>query len=169
MWDWAVTNYYHYDHEIKTQLELLSTIAPYNLTFWIGQFLFALVPGFILLMAKRIKNFRVLMLAAIGPLICAVLLRWNYNFSGLIASITYDPFSPTVQLNSYVPTWQEWFVGIGVISYWLLGFSLVVLTPPLPWLFDPQRSVQGSLFEYHYYGKPSHKVGKTRRSNLKGV
>jgi Ni/Fe-hydrogenase subunit HybB-like protein len=31
-----------------------------------------------------------------------------------------------VQLNSYVPTWQEWALGIGVISYWLLGFSLAV-------------------------------------------
>jgi Ni/Fe-hydrogenase subunit HybB-like protein len=124
MWDWAVTNYYHFDYEIATQQELLNTIAPYNATFWIGQFLFALIPGVILLMSKRIKNFKVLMLAALGPVICAILLRWNYNFAGLIASITYDPFTPSVKLNSYVPTWQEWFVGIGVISYWLLGFSL---------------------------------------------
>ena len=64
------------------------------------------------------------MLAAIGPVICVFLLRWTYNFSGLIASISYDPFTPTVQLNSYIPTWQEWAVGIGVISYWLIGFSL---------------------------------------------
>ncbi len=124
MWDWAVTNYYSFDHEIATQKELLNTIAPYDITFWVGQFFFALIPGAILLAAKRIKNFRVLMAASVLPVICLILLRWNYNFAGLIASITYDPFTPSVQLNSYVPTWQEWAVGTGVISYWLLGFSL---------------------------------------------
>ncbi len=124
VWNWAVSNYYSFNHEIFTQKQLLNSVAPYSLTFWLGQFLFALIPGTILMMAKRIKNFKVLMLAAVGPVLCAILLRWNYNFSGLIASITYDPFTPSVQLNSYVPTWQEWAVGTGVISYWLLGFSL---------------------------------------------
>ncbi len=64
------------------------------------------------------------MAAAILPVFCTVLVRWNYNFSGLIASITYDPFTPSVVLNSYVPTWQEWSVASLVISYWLIGFSL---------------------------------------------
>jgi Ni/Fe-hydrogenase subunit HybB-like protein len=86
--------------------------------------LFALIPGTILLLAKRVRNFRVLMLAAILPVFCTVLVRWNFNFSGLIASITYDPFTPTVVLNSYVPTWQEWSVASLVISYWLIGFTL---------------------------------------------
>jgi molybdopterin-containing oxidoreductase family membrane subunit len=126
MWDWAVTNYYSFDLEITTQQELLNTIAPYNVTFWVGQFLFALIPGVILLLSKRINNFRIVSVAAVGPVICTILMRWNYNFAGLIASITYDPFTPTVQLNSYVPTWQEWALGIGVISYWLIGFSLAV-------------------------------------------
>jgi Ni/Fe-hydrogenase subunit HybB-like protein len=77
-----------------------------------------------LIMAKRIRNFRILMSVAILPAICTVLVRWNYNFSGLIASITYDPYTPTVVLNTYAPTWQEWAVASLVISYWLIGFSL---------------------------------------------
>jgi Ni/Fe-hydrogenase subunit HybB-like protein len=123
-WDWAVINYYSFNQDIAMQRDLLNQIAPYSLSFWIGQVLLATISGAILLSAKRIRNFKVLMLAAIGPVICVFLLRWTYNFSGLIASISYDPFTPTVQLNSYIPTWQEWAVGIGVISYWLIGFSL---------------------------------------------
>lgn len=124
VWDWAVTNYYSFDTEVALQTEMLNTITPYSTSFWLGQVLFALIPGIILLMAKRIRNFRILMIAAVLPAFCTVLVRWNYNFSGLIASITYDPFTPTVVLNSYAPTWQEWAVATLVISYWLLGFSL---------------------------------------------
>ncbi|MCB0119359.1 MAG: polysulfide reductase NrfD [Anaerolineales bacterium] len=124
VWDWAVTNYYSFDTEVSLQTQMLNTITPYSTSFWVGQVLFALIPGSILLMAKRIRNFRILMIAAILPAFCTVLVRWNYNFSGLIASITYDPFTPTVVLNTYAPTWQEWAIASLVISYWLIGFSL---------------------------------------------
>jgi Ni/Fe-hydrogenase subunit HybB-like protein len=124
IWDWAVTNYYSFDIEVALQTEMLNQISPYSTSFWIGQVLFALIPGTVLLLAKRVRNFRVLILAAILPVFCTVLVRWNYNFSGLIASITYDPFTPTVVLNSYIPTWQEWSVASLVISYWLIGFTL---------------------------------------------
>ncbi len=124
VWDWAVTNYYSFDIEVALQTEMLNSVTPYSSTFWIGQVLFALIPGLMLIMAKRIRNFRILMSVAILPAICTVLVRWNYNFSGLIASITYDPYTPTVVLNTYAPTWQEWAVASLVISYWLIGFSL---------------------------------------------
>jgi len=124
VWDWAVTNYYSFDIEVALQTEMLNSVTPYSTTFWVGQVLFALIPGLILIMAKRIRNFRILMAAAILPAFCTVLVRWNYNFSGLIASITYDPYTPTVVLNSYAPTWPEWAVASLVISYWLIGFSL---------------------------------------------
>ncbi len=124
VWDWAVTNYYSFDVEVALQTEMLNSITPYSTSFWVGQVLFALIPGTLLLMAKRIRNFRILMIAAVLPAFCTVLVRWNYNFSGLIAWITYDPYTPTVVLNSYAPTWQEWAVASLVISYWLIGFSL---------------------------------------------
>jgi len=124
VWDWAVVNYYSFNQDIAMQRDLLNQIAPYTVKFWAGQVFLAIISGTILLSAKRIRNFKVLMLAAIGPILCVFMLRWTYNFAGLIASISYDPFTPTVQLNSYIPTWQEWAVGIGVVSYWLFGFSL---------------------------------------------
>lgn len=126
MWDWAVTNYYSFDVEIALQTELLNTVAPYTTSFWLGQIAFAVIPGFVLVSAKRIKRFRILAFFALLPIVCTVLTRWNYNLSGLIAQITYDPFTPTVILNTYAPTVTEWQVGIGVISYWLLAFSLAV-------------------------------------------
>jgi menaquinone reductase, integral membrane subunit len=141
VWDWAVSYYYSYDIELALQTELLNTIAPYSASFWIGQVVFALIPGFMLLYARRIRNIRLLTAVALLPIFCTILLRWNYNFSGLIASITYDPFTPTVVLNSYTPTWQEWAVGIGVTSYWLLVFSLAARYLPFHGP-DHHRSVE---------------------------
>lgn len=134
MWDWAVTNYYSFDLEIALQTDLLNKVAPYATSFWIGQILFAIIPGFVLLSARRIKNMKVLSFFALLPIVCTVLTRWNYNLSGLIAQITYDPYTPTVVLNTYTPTWQEWAVGIGVISYWFLAFSFAARF--LPFLGD---------------------------------
>ncbi|GAB4493719.1 MAG: hypothetical protein Fur0016_30010 [Anaerolineales bacterium] len=124
VWDWAVTNYYSFDREVALQTQLLDTIAPYSLTFWLGQALLPALAGALLLAAKRIRSFRILLVLATIPIFNAILMRWNYNFSGLIASISYDPFTPTVILNSYTPTWVEFAVGGMVISYWLLLFSL---------------------------------------------
>ena len=124
VWDWAVTNYYSFDREIATQTQLLDTIAPYSLTFWLGQALLPVIAGSVLLAAKSIKNFRYLMAAAVIPIIAAIITRWNYNFARLVASITYHPFTPNVVLNSYTPTWVEFAVGTMVICYWMLAFSL---------------------------------------------
>lgn len=124
VWDWAVTNYYSFDREIALQTAVLDSVAPYSLSFWLGQALLPAIAGSLLLAAKSVRNFRYLMAAAVVPIFAAIITRWNYNFAGLIASISYDPFTPSVVLNSYTPTWIEFAVGGMVISYWLLMFSL---------------------------------------------
>jgi len=124
VWDWAVTNYYSFNRTIALQTQVLDTIAPYSLTFWLGQALLPIIAGSILLGAKQIRNFRLLMAVSAIPIFAAILTRWNYNFAGLIASISYDPFTPDVILNSYTPTWVEFSVATLVLSYWLLMFSL---------------------------------------------
>ncbi|HEY3311568.1 MAG TPA: NrfD/PsrC family molybdoenzyme membrane anchor subunit [Anaerolineales bacterium] len=123
-WDWAVTNYYSFDQQISLQTKLLDTVAPYSMTFWFGQALFPVLAGIVLLYARRIANFRLLIAAAVIPVFATVLTRWNYNFVGLIAATTYDPFTPTVKLYAYSPTWVEFAVATMVLSYWLLAFSL---------------------------------------------
>ncbi|MDD2920838.1 MAG: polysulfide reductase NrfD [Anaerolineales bacterium] len=123
LWDWAVTNYYSFDRNITLQTEALNAIAPYSMAFWIGQALLPVVAGSILFAAKSVKNFRYLMAAAAIPIFAAILTRWNYNFAGLIASSTYDPYTPMIRVNSYTPTWVEFAIGTLVICYWLLAFS----------------------------------------------
>jgi molybdopterin-containing oxidoreductase family membrane subunit len=123
-WDWAVTNYYSFDQQIYLQTQLLDRVAPYSQTFWLGQALFPAAAGIVLLYGRRIGNFRYLVAAAVVPVFSTVLTRWNYNFVGLIAATTYDPFTPTVKLYSYSPTWVEFAVATLVLSYWLLAFSL---------------------------------------------
>ena len=123
-WDWAVTNYYSFDKQISLQTQLLDKVAPYSATFWLGQALFPVIAGVVLLYARQIKDFRYLIAAAVVPVFATVLTRWNYNFVGLIAATTYDPYTPTVKLYSYSPTWVEFAVATLVISYWLIMFSL---------------------------------------------
>jgi len=123
LWDWAVTNYYSFDRNITLQTEALNAVAPYSIAFWLGQALLPAIAGSLLLGAKSVKNFRYLMTASVIPIFAAILTRWNYNFAGLIASSTYDPYTPIIRVNSYAPTWVEFAVAILVISYWLLAFS----------------------------------------------
>jgi Ni/Fe-hydrogenase subunit HybB-like protein len=123
VWDWAVTNYYSFNRTIALQTDVLDTIAPYTLTFWLGQALLPIIAGSVMMSAKRV-NFRILMGVSVFPIIAAILTRWNYNFAGLIASISYDPFTPNVILNSYTPTWVEFSVATLVLCYWLLMFGL---------------------------------------------
>jgi Ni/Fe-hydrogenase subunit HybB-like protein len=123
LWDWAVTNYYSFDRNINLQTEALNAVAPYSLSFWIGQALLPVIAGSVLLAAKKVGNFRYLMAFSVIPIFAAVLTRWNYNFSGLIATPTYDPYTPIIRVSSYTPTWVEFSVATLIISFWLLMFS----------------------------------------------
>jgi Ni/Fe-hydrogenase subunit HybB-like protein len=125
IWDWAVTFYYSFDSESAMQLVLLNQVDTYSISFWVVQVLLgALIPGVLFMTYKAGGNLR---LRIVGGLLAAfgvVSMRWDYNFSALTTIISYDPFTPTVKYISYTPTWQELAVLIGVLSYWLLGFSL---------------------------------------------
>ncbi len=123
LWDWAVTNYYSFDLNISLQTEALNAVAPYSLTFWFGQILLPVIAGAVLFSAKSVRNFRMLMVFSLIPMVAAVLTRWNYNFAGLIATPTYDPYTPIIRVSSYSPTLPEFAVATLVISYWLLAFS----------------------------------------------
>jgi molybdopterin-containing oxidoreductase family membrane subunit len=124
IWDWAVTNYYSFNINIQLQTDALNALAPYSLAFWLGQAFLPAIAGAVLLSAKSVKNFRYLMAFATIPIFAAILTRWNYNFAGLIATSTYDPYTPVIRVSTYTPTWVEFAVGALVISYWLIAFSL---------------------------------------------
>lgn len=125
LWDWAVNFYYSFDAQATLQLQILDSVVPYSYSFWIVQVLFGgVIPGTILLSYRKGGNLRLRVVAASFAVISTAVMRSNYNFSGQLANISYSPFMPSVILANYIPTWQEYAVGVGVISYWLLGFSL---------------------------------------------
>jgi Ni/Fe-hydrogenase subunit HybB-like protein len=125
LWDWAVSFYYSFDINISSQVNLLNQIGAYDASFWIGEVLLgALIPAIILISINRKSDIRISVFAALLAAGGTVLLRYNYNFAAFIADISYAPYAPEITLNTYKPTWQEWFLAIGVISYWLTGFSI---------------------------------------------
>lgn len=52
--------------------------------------------------------------------------RWDTNLSGLMIVLSYLPGEPTIQYTAYTPSLVEWMVGLGVIAFGLLAFSLGV-------------------------------------------
>jgi molybdopterin-containing oxidoreductase family membrane subunit len=133
IWDWAATSYYSQSPGATEALALLQSTTPYTRTFWwIEIVLGGIIPAIILLGANFRKNDRYTMFA-LGAIIAAVTVnRWNVTLSGLIAP---PQWSPGVLGNlitaSYLPTWNEIIVSIGIIAYALLAFSFGVRYLPI--------------------------------------
>jgi len=133
IWDWAATSYYSSSPGTAEALALLQSTTPYTKTFWwIEIVLGGIVPAIILLNAKFRKNDRYTILA-LGAIIAGVTVnRWNVTLSGLIAP---PQWSPGVLGNlitvSYLPTWNEVIVSLGIIAYALLAFSFGIKYLPI--------------------------------------
>ncbi len=133
IWDWAATSYYSSSPGTTEALALLQSTTPYTRTFWwIEIVLGGVVPAIILLSANFRKNDRFVMLA-LGAIVAGVTVnRWNVTLSGLVAP---PQWSPGVLGNlitaSYLPTWNEIIVSIGIIAYALLAFSFGVRYLPI--------------------------------------
>jgi len=125
VWDWAASFYYSFDSESAMQLAILNQVDTYSISFWVVQILLgALIPSILFITYKVGGNLRLRVVAGFLAAFGVVSMRWDYNFSALTTAISYDPFTPTIKYISYTPTWQELAVLVGVLSYWLLGFSL---------------------------------------------
>jgi Ni/Fe-hydrogenase subunit HybB-like protein len=133
IWDWAATSYYSSSPGTTEALALLQSTTPYTRTFWwIEIVLGGIVPAIILLSANFRKNDRYTMFA-LGAIIAGVTVnRWNVTLSGLIAP---PQWSPGVLGNlitvSYLPTWNEIIVSLGIIAYALLAFSFGIKYLPI--------------------------------------
>ena len=133
IWDWAATSYYSSSPGTTEALALLQSTTPYTRTFWwIEIVLGGIVPALILLNANFRKNDRYTMFA-LGAIIAGVTVnRWNVTLSGLIAP---PQWSPGVLGNlitvSYLPTWNEIIVSLGIIAYALLAFSFGIKYLPI--------------------------------------
>ncbi|HDN04460.1 MAG TPA: hypothetical protein ENF27_00810 [Chloroflexi bacterium] len=133
IWDWAATSYYSSSPGTSEALALLQSTTPYTRTFWwIEIVLGGIVPALILLNANFRKNDRYTMMA-LGAIIAGVTVnRWNVTLSGLVAP---PRWSPGVLGNlitvSYLPTWNEIIVSLGIIAYALLAFSFGIKYLPI--------------------------------------
>jgi Ni/Fe-hydrogenase subunit HybB-like protein len=133
LWDWAATSYYSQSPGTTEALALLQSTTPYTRTFWwIEIILGGVVPAIILLSAQFRKNDRYTMLA-LGLIVVGVTVnRWNVTLSGLIAPPRWSPGVLGNLLSaSYLPTWNEIIVSIGIIAYALLAFSFGVKYLPI--------------------------------------
>jgi Ni/Fe-hydrogenase subunit HybB-like protein len=58
--------------------------------------------------------------------------RWNVTLSGLIAPPQWSPgVIGNLLVASYLPTWNEIIVSVGIIAYALLAFSFGVRYLPI--------------------------------------
>lgn len=126
LWDYLATNYYSHLPARIESIELLNRFAPYGTSFWLVEvFLGALVPIIILLTPRLRRRDALVMLAAVLALTGVVVNRWNVTLSGLIVPMDWSPGAASVfSVNAYRPSWIEWGVGLGVVGYVLLAFTL---------------------------------------------
>lgn len=126
LWDYLATNYYSHLPARIESIQLLNRFAPYGTTFWLVEVLLgALVPIVILLTPRLRRRDSFVLMAAVLALIGVIVNRWNVTLSGLIIPMDWSPGAADVfPVNAYRPGWFEWGVGLGVMGYALLAFTL---------------------------------------------
>ncbi len=133
IWDWAATSYYSSSPGASEALALLQSTTPYTRTFWwIEIVLGGVVPAIILLNAQLRKNDRYTMAALALIVVGVTVNRWNVTLSGLVAPPRWSPgVLGNILSASYLPTWNEIIVSLGIIAYALLAFSFGIKYLPI--------------------------------------
>ncbi|MBK7895223.1 MAG: NrfD/PsrC family molybdoenzyme membrane anchor subunit [Candidatus Promineifilaceae bacterium] len=95
--------------------------------FWIGELLLGiLVPAIILVTAKLRREPRLHLLALVLAVGGLVAYRWDTNIVGQMVAFSYLPTQLEPLYTAYKPALVEVLVGLGVIAYGLLAFTLGV-------------------------------------------
>lgn len=133
IWDWAATSYYSHAPGTTQALTRLQATTPYTQTFWwLEIVLGGVVPAVILLYRPLRRNDRYVMLALASVVMGVTINRWNVTLSGLVAPPQWSPgVLGNLIVVSYIPSWTEIAVAIGILGYALLGFSLGVRYLPI--------------------------------------
>lgn len=133
IWDWAATSYYSHSPGTTEALALLQSTTPYTQTFWwIEIILGGVIPAVILLNNQLRKNDRYTLFALAAIVAGVTVNRWNVTLSGLVAPPQWSPgVLGGVLTASYLPTWNEIIVSLGIIAYALLAFSFGVRYLPI--------------------------------------
>jgi len=131
IWDWAATSYYSQAH--SETLSRLNATTPYTQTFWWLEIVFGgLIPAIILLYRPLRRNDRYVIFALAMIVMGVLVNRWNVTLSGLVAPPQWSPgVLGNIVAATYIPTFPEAAVAIGIAGYALLGFTLGVRYLPL--------------------------------------
>jgi len=124
-WD-TLSMTYTYEPGRTEGLHLL-TSGPLAFNFWVGEMLLGIVVPMILLLNRKTRINPFWRMAALLMVVGGVVAyRWNINLSGSLVVLSYLPGQPTVSYASYTPSLIEWAIGLGVIAYGFMAFSLGV-------------------------------------------
>ena len=133
LWDLAAVAYYGRTPGTEGAFYLLNQLTPYGFGFWFGEVILGIVLPVLLFLAPGLNRRRGNL--ALGGFLAALgvaINRWNVTVSGLVVPLSYSPgtlYRPPVGL--YWPSLAEWGIGVGVIGYALLVFTLGVRFLPL--------------------------------------
>ncbi len=124
-WD-TLSMTYTYEPGRTEGLQLL-TSGPLAFNFWISEMLLGIVVPMILLLNHKTRINPFWRMAALLMVVGGVVAyRWDINLSGALVVLSYLPGQPTVSYASYTPSLVEWVIGLGVIAFGFLAFSLGV-------------------------------------------
>jgi Ni/Fe-hydrogenase subunit HybB-like protein len=126
IWDWADTSYYSHAPGTADAIARLNVTTLFSPAFWwLEIILGGLISVLLLLVPDLRRNDRAVMLAC-GLVVAGVVVnRWNTTLSGLVAPPDWSPgILGGALVASYLPSLVEVAVGLGIISYALLFFTL---------------------------------------------
>ncbi len=105
----------------------LLTSGALSFNFWVGELLLGiLVPAVILVSGKLRRQPRLHLLALLLTVGGLVAYRWDTNIVGQMVAFSYLPTQIEPLYTTYSPSLVEVLVGLGVIAYGLLAFTLGV-------------------------------------------
>lgn len=117
---------YNYQPGRSESLTMLTSGA-LSFNFWILEIALGTVfPIFVFLREKWRQNQRLRMFALVLVAIGVVAYRWDTNMVGQLIVLTYLPREIQVLYTAYTPSLIEILVGVGVISYGFLAFTIGV-------------------------------------------
>ena len=132
LWEQVFTSYFSPNLFFQQQADLLGSETPFTLGVVVGEFaLGTIIPTIIFLSPQAPVQGRNLVLAGGLATMGLLVNRWDTTLSGLVASVSYSPSTPSVVFNPYFPSWVEWLIALGILAFAALGYSLGVRILPI--------------------------------------
>jgi molybdopterin-containing oxidoreductase family membrane subunit len=92
--------------------------GPYAINFWIGEVALGMVIPFVLIMAVRGNNMRVIFLASVAGMIGIFFMRYDLVIVGqLVPHFHGMGLVDYPELFSYSPSFHEWLITLGGIAF----------------------------------------------------